>query len=211
MVSLLRNTAFSLDTMTFLPDKIKTREVVGKAGKKTTIGYVPFGMSAIQLGSDRNDRMLSPYGLSRLHPEKTEDHKRDLQLVVKMEQVNKLREMEINFQDGFYQPNSWADKNKTFASALKETEHGLTVKVKVHLPEHEDPTKIYIFDAERPPEEWKKGTHEDLTPGSESLVTIKPDNLWFNETSFGVVLKAKIIVVKRNEGRSSFGIEDMIL
>ena len=85
------------------------------------------------------------------------------------------------------------------------------ITVKVYITGHKDPTAIKLFDSDLDPSEWEDGSAEDLNPGSDSLVMIKPDNLWFNENKFGVVLKAKMIVVKRGIGRRSYGLEDMIL
>ena len=159
--------------------------------------------------------MVAPFGLSGLYPGEKEEYTRNLELLITSEALQgKIREMDAFFQAAF-QANSrvWFKKVKKleYVSPLKETEHGLAVTVKVYITGHKDPTKVKLFDSDLDPSEWEDGSEEDLNPGSDSLVMIKPDNLWFNENKYGVVLKAKMIVVKRGIGRRSYGLEDMIL
>ena len=189
-------------------DKIETP-------RDSAVSYVPLRMPALQLGDNRNDRMLAPYGLSRLYPGETETYTRNLSLVVSDPRVQEqLDSFEVFFQDTYAEHvRTWLKKTKSleYNQICKESpEHGTLVTVKVNITGHHDPTPIKIFDADKQPSEWVAGTEVDLGPGSECLVFTKPDSIWLGANRYGVVLKAKTLIVKPAT-RPSYGIEDMIL
>ena len=174
-------------------------------------GNIRLKMSAVQLGNDQHDRMTAPYGLSRPYGDE-DPSKRNLELIVHdPEMLNKFRELDAHIPTVYEDKSrSWFKKTKKleYKPLLKETEHGTVVTVKVYCPEHKNSTKIkeLVEDGNKAVE----GSIEALNPGSECLVLIKPDSLWYNKDKYGVALVAKTIIVKRGAQRS-YGLEDMIL
>lgn len=105
MASLFRTFQFTDECIKFDHDKVKTKEI-DKEGKKSTVGYVTLKVAALQLGDDRNDRMVAPFGLSGLYPGEKEEYTRNLELLIPSEALqDKIREMDAFFQAAF-QANS---------------------------------------------------------------------------------------------------------
>ena len=198
---------FDFTDVRFLHDKMETPQ-------DSAVSYVPLRMPALQLGDNKNDRMVAPFGLSRLYPGEPESYTRNLSLVVTDERVQEtLDSLEVFFQDSYTEHSrTWLKKTKSleYQQMCKESEHGTLLTVKVNITGHKAPTKIKIFNADTDPSEWADGTEADITPGSESLVVVKPDAVYLSADRYGVVLKAKILVVKPGT-RPTYGLEDMIL
>jgi hypothetical protein len=198
---------FDVTNIEILHNKVETVE-------DSAVSYVPLRMPALQLGDNKNDRMMAPYGLSRLFPGEKETYTRNLSLVVSDPRVlEQLGSFEEFFQNTYAQHSrTWCKKTCVleYNQMTKESEHGTLVTVKVNVTDHHDPTPIKIFDADKQPSEWAAGSEADLAPGSECLVFTKPDSIWLGPKRYGVVLKAKTIIVKV-ASRPSYGIEDMIL
>ena len=171
-------------------------------------GTVQLKMPVVQLG---DALMTSTWGAETWHED---NGKLPLKILVSGEVEAKIREMEAHVQSTFEQNRrAWFKKDKssfTFKPMLETTDEGTAVKTKVVVRKGASTTKIMLKDANT--NKVKPGTIASVNHGCEVLPYVGSSALWYNtqESTYGVALLAKMLVVKPGDGPPLMDFESML-